>query len=149
VFKERELVKTKGAEEWQQEECLQDFIKIVRQLQHSRVERRPVIISEGSLQSNWVGLLNNSTMTQLVISNQTSEVNQQPVISKQVNTDKTLEEILRNINKQVLETKYTLNLGQPLWAILDIKHYIFNMVPSKPTLPKPKLHQLLLIIKWP
>jgi hypothetical protein len=32
---------------------------------------------------------------------------------------------------------YTLNLGQLLWAILDIKRYIFNSVPSKPILPKP------------
>jgi hypothetical protein len=31
VFKERELVKTKRAEDWQQEECLGDlFIEIVR-----------------------------------------------------------------------------------------------------------------------
>jgi hypothetical protein len=34
VFKERELVKIKGAKEWQQEECLRDFfIEIVGQLQ--------------------------------------------------------------------------------------------------------------------
>jgi hypothetical protein len=62
---------------------------------------------------------------------------------------KMLKEIIRDINKQVLETKYILNLGQLLQAILDIKCYIFNLVPSKPILPKPKqLHQLLLIIKW-
>ncbi len=35
-----------------------------------------------------------------------------------------------------METKYTLNLGQLLWTIPDIKHYIFNSIPSKPTLPK-------------
>jgi hypothetical protein len=61
-------------------------------------------------------------------------MNQQPFISEQVITEKTLEEILRNINKQVLETKHTLNLGQLLRVILDIKHYIFNPIPSKPTL---------------
>jgi hypothetical protein len=33
-----------------------------------------------------------------------------------------------------LETKYTSNLGQLLWMILDIKRYIFNLVPSKFTL---------------
>jgi len=35
-----------------------------------------------------------------------------------------------------LETKYTLNLGKLLQVILDIKHYIFNLVPSKPISPK-------------
>ncbi len=39
---------------------------------------------------------------------------------------KTLEEILRDISKQVLETKYSLNLGQLLWAILDIEHYFLT-----------------------
>jgi hypothetical protein len=39
VFKEKELVKAKGAEEWQQEECLQDyFIEIIKQLQHNRAK---------------------------------------------------------------------------------------------------------------
>jgi hypothetical protein len=33
-----------------------------------------------------------------------------------------------------LEAKYRLNLGQPLRAILDIKRYIFNLIPSKSTL---------------
>jgi len=36
------------------------------------------------------------------------------MISKQITTNKTLEKIQRDINKQVLETKYTLNLGQLL-----------------------------------
>ncbi len=50
MFKERELVKTKGAKEWQQEECLRDFfIEIVRQLQHSGVEKQLATINEGSL----------------------------------------------------------------------------------------------------
>jgi len=77
VFKERELVKTKGAKKWQQEEHLQDFfIETIRQLQHNGVEKQPAIINEGSLQSNWVRLLDNSTMTQLVVSNQIDEMNQ-------------------------------------------------------------------------
>jgi hypothetical protein len=53
VFKERELVKAKGVEDWQQEECLRDsFIEIVRQLQHSGAENQPITINEGSLQNN-------------------------------------------------------------------------------------------------
>ncbi len=47
---------------------------------------------------------------------------------------KTLKPILKDISKQVLGTKYTLNLGQLLWAILNIKRYLFNPVPLKPTL---------------
>jgi hypothetical protein len=137
VFKERELVKTKGAKEWQQEECLHDsVIETIKQLQHSGAKKQHAIINEGSLYNNWAGLPDNSTTIQSVVNNQTGEVNQQLVISEQVTTEKTLKEIIRNINKQVLETKYTLNLGQLLWVILDIKCYIFNSVPSKPTLPE-------------
>jgi hypothetical protein len=62
VFKERELVKAKGAEDWQQEEHLRDlFIETVRQLQHSGAENQPTTINEGSLQSYWAGLPNNPT----------------------------------------------------------------------------------------
>ncbi len=43
-----------------------------------------------------------------------------------------LKEILKDINKQVLGTKYTLNLGQLLKVIHDIKRYILNLIPSKP-----------------
>ncbi len=40
MFKERDLVKTKGAEEWQQEDRLQHFfIETVKQLQYSRAEK--------------------------------------------------------------------------------------------------------------
>ncbi len=79
---------------------------------------------------------NDPTTTQLVERNRTNEANQQPIILEQVITNKILQEILRDFNKQVLETKYTLNLGQLLQRIFDIKHYIFNSIPSKPTLPK-------------
>jgi hypothetical protein len=50
-----------------------------------------------------------------------------------------------------LETKYTLNLGQLLQVIRDIKRYILNSVTSKPTLPKPAIaliaidHQMTVI----
>ncbi len=50
MFKEKELAKTKGVEEWQQEERLQDsFIEIVRQLQHSGAKEQLATINEGSL----------------------------------------------------------------------------------------------------
>ncbi len=39
-----------------------------------------------------------------------------------------MEEILRNINIQVLETKYVINLEQLLKIMPDIKHYIFKSV---------------------
>jgi hypothetical protein len=50
VFKERELVKTRGAKDWQQEKCLWDlFIEIVKQLQHSGAENQHTTINEGLL----------------------------------------------------------------------------------------------------
>jgi hypothetical protein len=42
--------------------------------------------------------------------------------------EKTLEEILRDINIQVLEIKYVINLGQLLKIVLDIKWYNFKSV---------------------
>jgi hypothetical protein len=39
-----------------------------------------------------------------------------------------LEEILRDINTQVLEIKYVINLGQFLKIVLDIKWYIFKPI---------------------
>ncbi len=68
-----------------------------------------------------------------------------------VTIEKTLEEILMDINKQVLETKYTLNLGQLLQVILHIKHYILTLITSKLVLPKlviilvPIDHQMVVI----
>jgi hypothetical protein len=56
-------------------------------------------------------LLDNSTTTQPVENNQTGEAIQQTLTSKQVITNKTLKDILKDISKQVLETKYILNQG--------------------------------------
>ncbi len=44
-------------------------------------------------------MFDNLTMTQLTISDQIDEVNQQFVILKHVITEKTLEEIIRDISK--------------------------------------------------
>jgi len=73
------------------------------------------------------------------------------MILKHVTIKKILEQILKDISKQVLETKHTLNFGQLLRMILNIKHYIFNPVPSKPTLLEPTValvaidHQMAMI----
>jgi len=53
---------------------------------------------------------------------------QQHLTSEHVTTKKTLEEIMKDISTQVLETNNTLNLGQLLWVILDIKWYILNQI---------------------
>ncbi len=129
MFKEKELIKAKGTEDWQQKEHLwYSFIEIIRELQHDGIDKQPTIINEESLYGNWVGLPNNSTIIQQIENNQTGDVNQQPMISEQVIIEKTLKEIIKYINEQVLETKYTLNSGQFLWVIFDIKRNIFNLV---------------------
>ncbi len=80
MFKERELV-----EDWQQEEHLRDsYIETIRQLQHGGTNKQPSIINEESLQSNWVGLPDNSTIIQPVENNQIGDVNQQPLILKKL-----------------------------------------------------------------
>jgi hypothetical protein len=93
-------------------------------------------------------LLNNPATIQLIERNQTNETNQQPTISKYVIVEKTLEEILRDINKQILETKYTLNLGQLLRAIPNIKITFLTWYHQNLLYQNQQLHQLPLIIKW-
>jgi hypothetical protein len=58
------------------------------------------------------------------------------VTLQQVIPKKILEKTMKDINKQVLETKYTFNLGQLLWVILDIEQHTFNSIPSQLILPK-------------
>ncbi len=84
-------------------------------------------------------MFDNFNTIQLGENNQTNETNQQLVILKHVTTNKTLEEILMDISKQVLETKYIMNLGQLLRMILDIKSYILNLVPSTHVLSEPAI----------
>jgi hypothetical protein len=85
-------------------------------------------------------LPNNTTIAQPIENNQTHDVNQQLVTLEHVTTYKTLEEILKDIITQDLETKYTLNLGQLLQMIPNIKRYILNLIPSKPIVPKLTIH---------
>jgi hypothetical protein len=63
VLKEKELVKTKGVKEWQQEECIWDsFIETIKH--YNIVGLKTNLLPSGSLQSNWVGLLDNLATTQ-------------------------------------------------------------------------------------
>jgi hypothetical protein len=52
--------------------------------------------------------------------------------------NKTLEEFLKAINIQGLETKYVINLGQLLKIVPNIKRYIFKPVKFvQPVQPEP------------
>ncbi len=93
-------------------------------------------------------MLNNPATIQLIERNQTSETNQQPIILEYVIIEKTLKENLRDINKQVLETKYILNLGQLLQAIPNIKITFLTWYHQNLLYQNRQLHQLPLIIKW-
>jgi hypothetical protein len=55
-------------------------------------------------------------VSQLVTSKQPIQLTPQTIT-----LEKTLEEILKDINTQVLETKYVINLGQLLKIVLKIK----------------------------
>jgi hypothetical protein len=53
VFKERESIKAKGAEDWQQKKHIRDsFIENVKHLQNGGIVKQPTIINEESLQMN-------------------------------------------------------------------------------------------------
>ncbi len=115
VFKECELVKEKAVIDQQTEEQLRDsFIHTIRELQGSDLTSQTFVNLNGPLHSNWVGL--SKFVNQLAISKQPTQLTPQ-IIS----LEKILEEILKDINIQVLETKYVINLGQLLKIVLDIK----------------------------
>jgi hypothetical protein len=75
----------------------------------------------GPLHSNWVGLL--KLVSQPITNKQLVQLT-----SKTMTLNKTLKEILRDINTQVLETKYVINLGQLLKIVPYIKWYIFKLI---------------------
>ncbi len=53
MLKERELIKAKGIEIWQEKKCLQGhLLKLSKQLQNGGIDKQPTIINEESLQSN-------------------------------------------------------------------------------------------------
>ncbi len=72
------------------------------------------------------------------------------MIPQTTSPEKNVEEISRDINIQVLEIKYVINLRQLLKIVLDIKWYIFKLVKSiQPIQPKPiqlKLAYVAMII---
>lgn len=98
------------------------------QLQCGEIDKQPSTTIKEPLQNNWFGLLDKTISNQPVEDNWTCEVVQQHLTSEHVTTKKTLEEIMKDISTQVLETNNTLNLGQLLWVILDIKWYILNQI---------------------
>ncbi len=70
MVKERKPIKAKGLEDWQQEKCLRySFIKTIKQLQRGGTNKQPTTANEEPLQSNWVGLFDNSITTQLIENN--------------------------------------------------------------------------------
>jgi hypothetical protein len=73
------------------------------------------------LHLNWFGLL--KPINQPINSKQPVQLTPQTI-----SLEKTLEEILRDINIQVLETNYFINLGQLSKIVLDIKRYIFKLI---------------------
>jgi len=120
VFRERESMKAKAITDCQIEEQLHDFfIHTIKELQGADLMSQAFVDLNRPLHSNYASLL--ILISQLVTSKQPIQLTSQTIIP-----EKTLEEILKDINTQVLEIKYVLNLGQFLKIVLDIKRYIFE-----------------------
>jgi hypothetical protein len=115
-------MKAKAVVDWQFEKHMCDFfIYIIRELYGNDSISQTIIDFNIPLHSNWVGLL--EPTNQLVISKQPIQLTSQMTLLK-----KTLEEILKDINIHVLETKYVINLGQLLRIVSHIKRYILKSV---------------------
>jgi hypothetical protein len=98
------------------------FVQTIKELQGGDLASQAPTNLNKPLNSNWVSLIP-KIINQLVI-------NKQPIhlIALTTIPKKTLQEILRNIKIQVLETKYVINLGQLLRIVPNIKWYIFKLI---------------------
>jgi hypothetical protein len=105
----------------------------VKESQRNNSTSKVPIDMNGPFHSNWVGLL--ELINQLVIGKQHVHL-----ITQTTLLEKTLEKILKDINTQVLETKYVTNLGQLLRIMQDIKRYIFKLVKSIQTMQSELVH---------
>jgi hypothetical protein len=114
-------MKTKVTINWQIKKQICDFF--VKESQRIISTSKTHVDMNGPLHSNWVGLP--ELINQLVIGKQHVHLTAQTTL-----LEKTLEKILKDINSQVLETKYVTNLGQFLKIIQGIKWYIFKPVKS-------------------
>ncbi len=122
MLKEHESVKAKTITGWQIEEWIRDyFVYTIRELQGSEWISQATIELNRPLHSNWVGLP--EPISQSVTGKQTIQLTTQMTLPEKI-----VEEIMKNINTQVLETKYVINLGQFLKIMPDIKRYIFKLV---------------------
>jgi hypothetical protein len=87
------------------EEHMRDsFVHTIKELQGSNSISQAPIELNIPFHSNWASLL--GLVSQLVASKQHVQLTTQMTLPKKI-----LEEILRDINIQVLETKYVINLG--------------------------------------
>jgi hypothetical protein len=83
------------------------FVHTIKKLQGGDFQSQALINLNGPLHSNWAGLLK--------IANQSAMGKQHVhLIVQTTKLEKTLEETLRDISTQVLETKYVINLRQLL-----------------------------------
>jgi hypothetical protein len=99
------------------------FVHTIKKLLHGENNVQAPSDHNGPLQSNWVGLLDNTH--QPITSQPLVELSTQLMM-----LEKTLEQILKDISTQVLETKYVLNLGPLLKIVPNIKRHIFKLVKS-------------------
>jgi hypothetical protein len=99
------------------------FVHTIRELQGSDSTSQTLINLNGPFHSSWASLPEPSSQT--ITSKQHAQL-----IPQIITLEKTLEEILRNISTQVLETKYVINLGQLLRIVPNIKWYIFRSIKS-------------------
>jgi hypothetical protein len=83
------------------------FVNIIKELQgNDWISQTPIELNRPH-HSNWAGL--QKLINQLITNKQLVKFTTQITL-----LEKTLEEILRDISTQVLETKYVTNLGQLL-----------------------------------
>jgi hypothetical protein len=115
IFREHEPVKAKTTIDWQTKEQMCDsFVHTIKDLHAGDSKSQAPIDLNGMFHSNWVGL--SKITNQLVMGKQLVHLIVQIMTRK-----KTLEDILKDINIQVLKTNYIINLGQILRIVLDIK----------------------------
>jgi hypothetical protein len=118
MFKYQEPRKNKSIADWELEEKLNRFM--VETTQHMQVINSPLELAAlaiGEWTTNWVGMPSSTKLVDLT--------KFQEVPSNFPSKTISVEEIFQDIRKNMLETNYTLNLGQLIKITIDLKIYLW------------------------
>ncbi len=119
AFKDKEPFKMKGVTNQKEEECLRNtFVDIIQQMQTNIKVGNLGQTTIEPFNTSWAGLSNTNI---LLIDLLTKLLKQ---LIEVIELTQIVKDILNDIGNQILNIKYTLNLGQLMKIIFNIKRFL-------------------------